>query len=160
GLFLIAGAYRFRMRQVVARLNMQIEARVSERTRIARELHDTLLQSFSALLLRLQSVSKILPARPEDAKQRVDNAIEQASNAIAEGRDAVHELRSEGPADNDLAQAISNFGQEFLSGPANENPPEFRVHVEGIRRKLNPLIRDEAYRIAVEALRNAIRYAE
>ena len=160
GLLLIAGAYQFRLRQVVARLNMQIETRVAERTRIARELHDTLLQSFSALLLRFQTVSKMLPARPEDAKQRVDSAIEQASRAIAEGRDAVHELRSEGPAENDLAQVLGNFGKELLSGLVSEKPPEFHVQVEGTPKNLNPLIRDEAYRIAAEALRNAIRHAE
>lgn len=160
GLLVIAGLYQLRLHQIVARLNMQIEARVAERTRIARELHDTLLQSFSALLLRFQTVSKMLPARPEDAKQRVDSALEQASNAIAEGRDAVHELRSKGPTDNDLAQAIGNLARELLSGFVSETLPEFHVQVEGTPKNLNPLVRDEAYRIAAEALRNAIRHAE
>ena len=159
-LFLLWTLYQLRLRQLERQFSRTLEARVAERTRIARELHDTLLQTFSASLLRFQSVSKMLPTRPEDAKQRVDIAIEQASNAIAEGRDAVHELRSEEPADDDLAQAIGQSGREFLSGLANENPPEFRVHLEGTPRKLNPMVRDEAYRIAAEALRNAIRHAE
>ena len=71
-----------------------LEARVDERTRIARELHDTLLQSFQGLLLVFQSVSNLLPARPEEAKQRMEHALDQASDAITEGRDAVHALRS------------------------------------------------------------------
>ena len=160
GLLLIAGMYQLRMRAVSRTLSARFEGQLAERTRIARELHDTLLQSFSALLLRLQSVSKILPGRPEEARQRVASAIEQASSAIAEGRDAVHELRSEGTADDDLAHAIGNFGRELLSGATDENPPGFRVHVEGTPRRLNPMLRDEVYRIAVEALRNAVRYAE
>lgn len=160
GLLMIAGVYQVRMRQVARTLSARFEGQLAERTRIARELHDTLLQSFSALLLRLQSVSKILPARPEDAKQRVDGAIEQVSSAIAEGRDAVHELRSRAPADNDLAQAIGNLGKELLSGPLSENSPEFRVQVEGTPRNLNPMVRDEAYRITAEALRNAVTHAK
>lgn len=158
-LFLLWMLYQLRLKQLERQFNMTLEARVGERTRIARELHDTLLQTFSASLLRFQSVSKMLPGRPEDAKQRVDNAIEQAANAIAEGRDAVHELRSGGGTANDLAQAIGNLGAELLSGPLRENPPEFHVQAEGMPRNLNPMVRDEAYRIAAEALRNAIRHA-
>jgi signal transduction histidine kinase len=117
------------------------------------------LQSFNGLLLRFQAVSNLLPARPDEAKQRIDCAIEQASNAITEGRDAVHKLRSGGLMNIDLAQVISNFGKELLSGPTSESFPDFRAQVEGRPRKLNPIVRDEAYRIAVEALRNAIRHA-
>jgi signal transduction histidine kinase len=159
GLLLIAGGYQLRLRQVVARLNLRLEERVAERTRIARELHDTLLQTFSASLLRFQSVLKMLPARPEEAKQRVENAIEQASAAIAEGRDAVQQLRVGGPSSTDLAQSIKTFLSEPPIGYAYENLPEFRIHVEGTPRDLSPMVRDEAYRIAAEALRNAIRYA-
>jgi len=55
-----------------------------ERTRIARDLHDTLLQSFNARLLRLQTVSNVLPTQPDEAKRRIDRSIEQASSAITE----------------------------------------------------------------------------
>lgn len=151
--------YQLRLKQLERQFNTVLEARVDERTRIARELHDTLLQSFNGLLLRFQAVSNLLPARPDEAKQRIDSAIEQASNAITEGRDAVHELRSGGLMTIDLAQAISNFGKELLSGPTSESFPELRAQVEGTPRKLNPIVRDEAYRIAAEALRNAIRHA-
>jgi signal transduction histidine kinase len=151
--------YQLRLKQLEQQFNMTLEARVDERTRIARELHDTLLQSFNGLLLRFQSVSTVLPGRPDEAKKRIDSAIEQASNAITEGRDAVHELRSGGLMTIDLPQAISNFGKELLSGTPGDDPPEFRVQVEGMPRNLNPIVRDEAYRIAAEALRNAMRHA-
>ena len=112
--------YLLRLKQLEQQFNTALEARVDERTRIARELHDTLLQSFNGLLLRFQSVSNLLPGRPEEAKQRIDSAIEQASNAITEGRDAVHELRSGGLVTIDLAQVMANFGKELLSSSTSE----------------------------------------
>jgi signal transduction histidine kinase/ligand-binding sensor domain-containing protein len=158
-LLLLWGLYQLRLLRLRRQFHLTLEARVGERTRIARELHDTLLQSFHGLLLRFHAASNLLPARPEEAKQEVESAIEQASNAITEGRDAVHELRSGGLTALDLAQSINNFGKELLSHPANGNSPEFRLQVEGTPRNLNPMVRDEVYRIAVEALRNAIRHA-
>ena len=86
---------------------------MDERTRIARELHDTLLQSFQGLLLVFQSISNLLPARPDEAKQRMEQALDQASDAITEGRDAVHELRSGGLNTVDLGEAIANSARTF-----------------------------------------------
>lgn len=158
-LILLWMLYQLRLRQLERQFNRTLEARVGERTRIARELHDTLLQTFSASLLRFQSVSRMLPGRPEEAKQRVESVMEQASNAIAEGRAAVHQLRSSGLTTADFAQSISNFASELIASSAAGNPPEFWVHVEGTPRNLNPTVRDEAYRIAAEALRNAVQHA-
>jgi signal transduction histidine kinase len=157
-LLLLWAAYRFRVHQLKHQFAIGLEARVNERTRIARDLHDTLLQSFNALLLRLQTVSNVLPAQPDEAKRRIDRAIEQASDAITEGRDTVNELRASGST-IDLDQAISNFASELLSGSALEPIPEVHVRVEGTPTPLNPIVRDEAYRIVTEALRNAIRHA-
>ena len=151
--------YQIRMGQLKRQFNRTLEARVDERTRIARELHDTLLQSFNSLLLRFQSASNILPGRPDEAKRRIDSAIEQASEAITEGRDAVHQLRSGALNSVDFDQAIRNVARELLSGSGIDASPEFQVQVEGTPRPLNPIVRDEVYRIGVEALRNAIRHA-
>jgi signal transduction histidine kinase len=156
---LLWALYQLRLQQLQRQFNMTLEARVDERTRIARELHDTLLQSFNALLLRLQAVSNVLPAQPEVAKERVDSAIEQASDAITEGRDAVLELRSGGLSTIDLVQSICGFVKELLRSSTNENAPEISTQVEGTPRDLNPVVRDEAYRIATEALRNAILHS-
>jgi signal transduction histidine kinase/ligand-binding sensor domain-containing protein len=158
-LLLLWFLYQFRLRQLQHQFNIGLEAQVSERTRIARELHDTLLQSFNSLLLRFQTVSNLLPARPEEAKTRIDSVIEEGSNAITEGRDAVHELRSMGQTTGDLAQSIRNFAKELLGNLSSESLPEFRVEVEGTSKDLNPVVRDEVYRIAAEALRNAVRHA-
>jgi signal transduction histidine kinase/ligand-binding sensor domain-containing protein len=158
--FLVLWAlYQIRVKQLEHQFNVAIEARVNERTRIARDLHDTLLQSFQALLPHLQTVSNVLPSRPDEAKRRVDSAIDQATNAITDGRDTVHALRSGGSTATKLGEAISNFARELLSGAAADSVPEIQVRIEGTPRSLNPVVRDEVYRIATEAIRNAVRHS-
>jgi signal transduction histidine kinase len=161
GLFvaLLWAAYQLRMRQVRHAFDMTIEARVGERTRIARELHDTLLQSFHGLLLRFQTVSFLLPARPAEAKDSLDVAIEHAAKAITEGRDAVQGLRASTVERNDLAVAIRTIGDELATDASAHYPPTFSVAVEGETRDLHPIVRDDIYKIAAEALRNAFRHA-
>jgi signal transduction histidine kinase/ligand-binding sensor domain-containing protein len=159
-MFLLWAAYQLRARQLAHQFNRTLEARVSERTRIARELHDTLLQSFQGLLLRFQSVAKLLPERPKEARQRLDSAIEQAAEAITEGRDAVQGLRSSAFETNDLANAISAIAKELTGDTSAAESPIIDLEVEGVPRRLNPVVRDEAYRIAGEALRNAFRHAQ
>jgi signal transduction histidine kinase len=157
-LALLWAAYQLRVRQLRHQFEMTLDARVGERTRIARELHDTLLQSFHGLLLRFQTVSQLLPERSE-AKEKLDSAIEQAAEAITEGRDAVQGLRDSTVQGNDLALAISTLGEELAADSTNHRPA-FRVAVEGESRNLHPILRDETYKIAAEALRNAFRHAQ
>ena len=152
--------YRLRLRQVAHQFNMTLDARVAERTRIARELHDTLLQSFHGLLMNFQTASRLLPGRPTEAKEKLDSAIDQAEGAIVEGRDAVQGLRASTVQCNDLAQAISTLGEELATDSSNLPAPTFRVGVEGVPRDLHPILRDEVYRIAAEALRNACHHAQ
>ena len=161
GLFLalLWAAYQFRMRHVQHAFEVTLEARVGERTRIARELHDTLLQSFHGLLLRFQTALYLLPERPAEAKEKLDGAIEQAAKAITEGRDAVQGLRASTVERNDLAVAIRTLGDELATDASTHPPPAFRVDVEGQARDLHPIVRDEIYKIAAEALRNAFRHA-
>jgi signal transduction histidine kinase len=138
---------------------ISLDARVGERTRIARELHDTLLQSLQGLLLQLEVVSQMQLNRPAEAKQRLDETIERAARAITEGRDAVQGLRESTIQSNDLAQAINTLGEELAADPGNHGSVAFRVAIEGMSRDLHPILRDEIYRIAAEALRNAFRHA-
>jgi signal transduction histidine kinase len=158
-LTVVGRAFNHAARQLHNQFEMTLEARVSERTRIARELHDTLLQSFHGLLLRFQTVSELLPERPVEAKENLGSAIEQAAEAITEGRDAVQGLRDSTIQTNDLALAISTLGEE-LSADSRNHQPLFRVAVEGESRNLHPIVRDEIYKIAAEAVRNAFRHAE
>jgi len=138
----------------------ELEARVNERTRIARELHDTLLQSFHGLLLRFQTVWSILPSRPDEAREKLEEAINAATQAIIEGRDAVQALRSSTAETNDLATAIKMVGEELMARESNSISPAVRVEVEGKPRNLHPIRRDEVRRIAAEALGNAFRHAQ
>ena len=158
-LALLWAGYRLRVRQLHHQFDMTLDARVGERTRIARELHDTLLQSFHGLLLRFQTVSYLLPDRPATRKQKLDGAIEHAAKAITEGRDAVQGLRASTVERNDLAVAIRTLGDELATEASADPPPTFRVEVEGQTRDLHPIVRDEIYKIAAEALRNAFRHA-
>jgi len=138
---------------------MRLEERVNERTRIARDLHDTLLQSFHGLLFRFQSVSQLLPERPRDAKQRLDSTIDQAAGAITEARDAVQGLRSSTATGDELALTLKALGEELAINEANPTSPRFGVEVFGAPRDLHPIVRDEIYRVAAEALRNAFIHA-
>ena len=163
GVFLIGMlwmAHQLRLRRMARQFNMTLDARVAERTRIARELHDTLLQSFHGLLMKFQTVLHLLPERPAEAKEKLASTIEKAEEAIIEGRDAVQGLRDSTIERNDLARAISTLGEELASDSTNHSSAKFHVAVEGVPRDLHPILRDEVYRIAAEALRNAFRHAQ
>ncbi|MBV9608703.1 MAG: HAMP domain-containing protein [Acidobacteria bacterium] len=157
-LAVLGKAFNHAGRQLRHQFEMTLEARVAERMRIARELHDTLLQSFHGLLLRFQTVHQLLPERPVDAKEKLGSAIEHAAEAITEGRDAVQDLRDSTLQANDLATSISTLGQELATDSGNHRS-EFSVAVEGDARDLHPIVRDEVYKITAEALRNAFRHA-
>jgi ligand-binding sensor domain-containing protein/signal transduction histidine kinase len=159
-LVLLWALYQLRLRQVARQFNIRLEERVSERTRIARDLHDTLLQSFHGLLLRFQAATNLLPERPSEARKTLESAIDHAAQAITEGRDAVQGLRSSTVVSNDLALAIGALSEELGCGETNPNCAEFHVEVEGTPRNLHPIVRDEVYRIAGEAVRNAFKHAQ
>ena len=140
-------------------VELRLEERNSERARIARDLHDTLLQSFQGVLLKFSAATYLIPERP-DVQKKLESVCEQARQAITEGRDIVQGMRSSMVVANDLARAISTLGEALAADHTGQNCPEFRVHVEGKSRDLPPLVRDEVYRIAGEAVRNAFRHAQ
>ncbi len=157
---LLVALYQLRLRQVARQFNMRLEERVNERTRIARDFHDTLLQSFQGVLLKFHAVTYMLPHRADEARKTLEGVIEQGRQAINEGRDVVQGLRSSTIITNDLAYAISTLAEELAADQTSQNSPGFHVIVEGKTRDLVPLVRDEVYRIASEALRNAFRHAQ
>jgi len=157
---LLWAAYQWRVRQLHHEFEMTLDARVGERTRIARELHDTLLQSAHGLLLRFQTVSQLLPGRPLEAKEELDNAIDQTADFVTEARNEVQGLRDSMAEGNNLALAISALGQELATATNNLRSPEFQVAVEGAPQDLRPIIRDEIYKISAEALRNVFLHAQ
>ena len=160
-LALLWAAYEFRVRQVQQEITIGLEAKLGERTRIARELHDTLLQSFHGLLYRFHAARNLLPGRPDDAIQALDTALIRAEQALDEGRQSIQELRSELSVEDDLNQVLIAIGQELASTPDGKNSsPTFNVIVEGGPRGLSPIIKEEVLRIAQELLQNAFRHAQ
>ena len=150
--------YRLRLHEVTERLNLVFEERLAERTRIARDFHDTLLQSFQGVLLNFHAITYQLPDRP-DVRQTIENVVEEARHAITDGRNAIEGLRASKQEGSDLEAAIGRFGDELVAKHSEPVVPEFYVNVVGASRPLAPILADEIYHIATEALRNAFRHS-
>ncbi len=157
--WVISGMVARVRRLTETQITLRFEERLAERTRVARELHDTLLQGFQGLMLHFQAVNEMLP--PGSAKESLEKALLRADQAIVEGRDAIQSLRSSTTITNELAQAMTALGEE-LTGPSDGQSasPSFNVAIEGTPRELHPILRDDIYRIAREALRNAFQHAQ
>jgi signal transduction histidine kinase len=159
-LLLLWMLYQLRMRQLERQFVLAVGTRVDERMRIARELHDTLLQSFHGLMFQFQAARNMLPRRPESAIQSLDEAIVATEQALKEGRDAIRDLRPEATAQHDLAELLTVAGKELASThAANGHIPSFHVIVEGKPRTISLTLQDEIYRIGREVIRNAFHHA-
>jgi len=145
--------YRVRLRQAAQQARDRLEARLMERVRIARELHDTLLQSTQGLILHVQAAASRLPSS-EKARQLIEQALDRADEVMAEGRARVKDLRASDDS-QDLPAAITAAGEDFAAATS----ASFRVVVQGSPRALHPVTRDEAYLVAREALSNAFLHA-
>ena len=151
--------YYYRVRQLRLQFDMRLDERLGERTRIARELHDSLLQGFQGLMLHLQRVRDLLPDRPNEAIHALETALDRGDEAINEGRDAVQDLRSPPPVGIDLAQMLNALSGELASSVIGGDAPTCRAIVEGKPRVLIPAIHDEVFQITREAYRNAFRHS-
>jgi signal transduction histidine kinase len=159
-LVLLWALYQLRVRQLARQFDVQLRARLNERTRIARDLHDTLLQSLHGLMFRFQAARNMLPRRPEEAMQELDGAITRTQQAIAESRDAINDLRCEPVTQRDFAELLAADGQELAAlHRAEGDSPAFSIIVEGERRTLSPDLCQDVYRMARELLLNAFGHA-
>jgi signal transduction histidine kinase len=111
------------------------------------------------LLLRFQTAYDLLPPNANEAREQLEKGIDKATQALAEGREAVQALRTSTVETNDLAVAIASIGKELEASAGKGNSPRFKVEVKGKARNLHPIMRDEIYKIAVEALRNAFNHS-
>lgn len=145
--------YSLRIRRLNRRFDALLYERLDERERIARDLHDTLLQGLQGLMLRFQAIVNRLPA-DSDLRSSADQALDRAEAVIVEGRDKVRDLRSEasGPP---LEQRIG----DGIASLAQDEARRTTLMVEGSPRPLAGRVVSEATAIAEEALRNAHRHA-
>lgn len=149
-----AGLHRLRTHQLVTGLNARFEERLRERTRIAQELHDTLLQGFISACMKLEvALDRVPDGSP--ARPALDGVISLMQRVVEEGRNAVRGLRPPGGESEYLEDVFCRIPEEV--GGTQET--EFRVVVDGKPRPLNAALRDEAYRIGREAVVNAFRHS-
>jgi signal transduction histidine kinase len=119
-----------------------------------------LLQSLQALLFQYQAARNLFASGSERAMQVLDATLDRTEQAIAESRDAIQDIRSDKVAQNALPELLTRAGTELATSQSNQGVPTFGLTVEGERRTLTPIIREEVYRIALELLRNAFRHAK
>lgn len=146
--------YRLRLRQITKQMHLLFEERLGERTRIAQELHDTLLQGFLSASMQLHVAADRLPA-DSPSKASLGRVQQLMTQVIEEGRAAVRGLRSPNSESVSLEQAFAQVQEEL----GQEDHTGFRVIVHGEPRPINLVLRDEVYRIGREALVNAFRHS-
>jgi signal transduction histidine kinase/ligand-binding sensor domain-containing protein len=150
-LLAVYAAYRYRIKIATGAIARQMQARLDERERIARTLHDTFLQSVQSLVLRVSSVTLKLP-HDSATRGKLETILDEADRAITEGRDQVHNLRS----GQDIEAALNDTGGQLA---ASHPAVAFAVVVAGVRRTLTVPVQDEFAEIGQEALRNAFAHA-
>ncbi len=152
---LLGTIYQLRVRQVAGQVRGRMEERLNERERIARELHDTLLQSVQGLILKFHGVMKKIPAELP-ARQMMEKTLDHADEVLAEGRDRVRSLRGLTIPMGGLPVAFQNVAEESFPG----SQATFKTVVEGSVLELHPLVREEVYCIGREAIINALTHSE
>jgi signal transduction histidine kinase/ligand-binding sensor domain-containing protein len=153
-LLLLSAAYLIRVRQIVRQTQIRLEERLVERERIARELHDTLLQGFHGLVLRLNTGIQLLPST-EPAKAMLNDALELADQVMEEGRNKVQNLRAASTDRPALADQLERVGHDLTTGTTTS----VVMIAEDATRNLDPLAHDEIFAIGREAIVNAFRHA-
>jgi signal transduction histidine kinase/ligand-binding sensor domain-containing protein len=147
--------HRLRVRQVARALAVRFDERLAERTRIARELHDTFLQTVqgSKLVANDALESAYEPARMRQAMEQLSTWL---GRAVEEGRAALNSLRTSTTETNDLAEGLRRATEECRLF----SPMETSFSVEGDSKEMHPVVRDEIYRIGYEAIRNASAHSK
>jgi signal transduction histidine kinase/ligand-binding sensor domain-containing protein len=148
--------HRMRLRRATAILQLQMDAKQSERERIARDLHDTLLQTVYGLMLRFEVVANHFQSS-DPKRVLIDDALDQADRTIAEGRGRLSDLRNAVDLRTDFVSSMQKIGEEF----ARDYPSmTFSLRCDGAVRPLSSPVESETRMIVIEALTNAFRHAQ
>lgn len=151
---LLWSLYLLRLRQATGHVQERLLAQMEERERIACELHDTLLQGFQGITLRVQGVAKSVPAE-DPIRHGIDEILDRADDLLREARHRVRNLRRRTTDENDLSDRLTTCGEEL----SKEHNATFTLAVVGEPRILESTVQDEACRIMGEALTNAFHHA-
>lgn len=148
--------YHLRMRQMSAQVLARLAERLGERDRIARELHDTLLQGVQGLILRFQAVADTIPSR-EPAHDAMEKTLERADRLLSESRTRVKDLRNSSSFSHvSLPQTLASEGEQM----ALIYPAKFMMRTDREAHPLHPIVGEEVLLIAREALFNAFQHAQ
>jgi signal transduction histidine kinase len=155
GSLAIGAVFFLRMRQAIFKTQLRMSERLVERERIARDLHDTLLQGFQGVLLRFQTIAKRLNG-DQTVQREMEDTIQRADTVLSDARDKVWQLRATSRTYDDLAGFLTAAAAD-LSSQWRAN---FSLHVIGTPRPLITGAFDEICAIAQEALANAFQHSE
>ena len=152
-LLALFAVHRLHLRHTSNQIRTRLEERNAERERIARELHDTLLQGVMGLVLRFQAVANTMP-RETPVARKLDSALVAADAVVTEARNSVHDLRGV-DEDEDLLTTLKRIAADT----AFSSPVSVRILIEGQPRRLHPLVAEEITKIVKEALLNISHHA-
>jgi signal transduction histidine kinase/ligand-binding sensor domain-containing protein len=152
--FVVWALYQLRVRQLAKAMSSRFDERLAERTRLARDLHDTFLQTIQGSKLIADHALK-----DRDDQIRMVRAMEQLSawleQATEQGRAALNSLRTSSTETNDLAEAF----RRAIGECGLQNSMQGSFSVSGDAKAMHPIVRDEVYRIGYEAIRNACTHS-
>ena len=152
---LALAAYLVRMRLLASAFRTRLRERLEERERIARELHDTLLQSIQGLILRFQAIANRIPVSDPN-RAGIESALDRADQVMAAGRERVRDLRTSEATVGDLDEAFARIARDL----SFDHAVQFKISAGGAQRELACETREEVYGIGREALLNAFRHAD
>jgi ligand-binding sensor domain-containing protein/signal transduction histidine kinase len=146
---------RRRTRRAAERQKLRLQERAAERERIAYQIHDTIIQDMVGTALQLELIDMQIPEHPENAGNLLRGLTARMREMVSKSRNMVSSLQSTATPEYDLLEVLRNAASEFRLGET----PELVLETEGTPREIDPLVRDEVYRICREALANAFRHS-
>ncbi|SPL62451.1 DNA-binding response regulator, AraC family [Ochrobactrum soli] len=152
-------AWKFRVRKISSQYEIRLEERLSERNRVARELHDTLLQTFQGLIFRLQAVRQLIAIRPDEATTTLDKLLDRGDLALIESRQAIQSLRDPRGRYSNFLSAVRAEADDLSASQEESKRPKFTITARGTMPSLPLPVQEALFMISCEAMRNAFRHA-